>query len=123
MKTGDLHSREQIRAIFKRTHLPKQKLEEVVDRYMSKSPVPPRWSAVGVRGTFGNTIYRLWSRKIKNRHHVGYFAGNTLITPAVQSIHDFGLKTTQNLVKEKIAPPMIFDEAHYFSSGKQSKRK
>ena len=123
MRIGDLHSRQQIRKIFKRANLPQKKLEAAIDRYMSQSPVPPRWSAAGVRGTFGNTIYRLWSRKIKNRHHVGYLEGNTLIIPAIQSIHDFGLKTTQNLVKEKIVSPMIFDEAHYFSSCKQSKSK
>ena len=96
---GVLESREQVKAIFLRARLSETKLNEVLNQYMGDSPVPPKWSSRGVKGTFGKKIHSLWSRKIKHRKHGAYRCEKSgrWVHPAVQSIHDFSADQVETL--------------------------
>ena len=95
MTIGVLNSRNQVESVFSNGRLSKEELKAIVDKYMGDSPVPPRWTASGVKGEFGRKIFRLWSRKLKNRHHAAYRSEESgrWLHPAVQSIHDFDAST------------------------------
>jgi len=96
---GSLKSREQVKAIFSRARLSDTELNNVLNRYMGDSPVPPTWSSRGVKGEFGKTIHSLWSRKIKHRKHDAYRCEKSghWIHPTVQSIHDFSEDQAEKL--------------------------
>lgn len=92
---GNFRSRRQVERILSKARLSAIDLKEIVDKYMGDSPVPPRWTPASVKGVFGVRIYRLWSRKIKNRRHVSYRSKDTgrWLTPVVQTWHDVGADT------------------------------
>jgi len=62
----------------------------VVSQYVGSSPVPPSWGRLGVRGTFGRKIERLWSRYIKGLRLATYREAGRYLTPVVQTAYDFG---------------------------------
>lgn len=62
----------------------------IVSKYVGNSPVPPAWSRIGVRGTFGRKVERLWSRHIKDLRVATYREAGRNLTPVVQTAYDFG---------------------------------
>lgn len=91
---------------FSQPDISRAEVKIIVDKYIGDSKVPPAWSAGGIRGTFGQRIYRLWARHLKNLRPA-YTKSPTgrSIFPTVQSIHDFDnikLKTLCNSHKHLI---------------------
>lgn len=62
----------------------------VVNQYVGSSPVPPSWGRLGVRGTFGRKIERLWARHIRGLRLATYREAGRYLTPVVQTAYDFG---------------------------------
>lgn len=69
---------------------PRTEVAAIVSKYIGSSPVPPSWGRLGVRGTFGRKIERLWSRHIKGLRLATYREAGRYLTPVVQTAYDFG---------------------------------
>lgn len=81
---------------------PRAEVAAVVNQYVGGSPVPPSWGRLGVRGTFGRKIERLWSRHIKGLRLATYREAGRNLTPVVQTAYDFGT-TPEELQKSAAA--------------------
>lgn len=81
---------------FSTPKLTHAKTMEIVAQYMGDQNVPPTWSPVGVRGTLGTRIARLWSRRLRRRH-----SGSNVY---VQTSYDFGLSPKEMQQSGALAP-------------------
>lgn len=83
----------------------------IVAQYMGDSPVPPCWGRLGIRGTFGRDIERLWSRHIRGLHAASYRdrESGRFLTPVVQTAYDFG--TTPEALRKSAELPSDISSA------------
>lgn len=111
-------SREALIRAFSSPDLPRSEVLRVVAEYMGDSAVPPAWSKLGVRATFGKQIERRWSRYIRRLRPASYRAENgRWVTPIVQCAAQFGEfeKIASSAVDAaRRVPPVFVDEFHYY---------
>lgn len=102
----------------------------IVDKYIGKSPVPPCWGRLGVRGTFGKDVERLWARHIRPLRLATYRdeRSGRMLTPAMQTFYDFGTTPENGMrmmgtgiearsaITKGSRPLVILDEAHLLMS-------
>ena len=86
-----------VRKAFTVASISTSERDAIVAKYMGNSPVPPSWSYVSVRGTFGKKVARIWARKLRHRPAGVYRDSESgrWLHPAVQTTYDFGITPRQ----------------------------